>query len=304
MNRITREAYNHLPKGFYHLCFDRLEGRNLFTTNEDYRLGMSGIALSTLKYGVETYAFELMHNHLHDIVRATGAQCMRVFSYLKRRISEQLTKMGLPPLPENYGCLLKPIPNENALRDEIIYTARNPYEKNCCIPGGHKWGSTYLYFNELATLIKGDRVSSISQTRMRSLIGSKEVLPPDWEIHPELGILPSNFVKAKEVMRLFASPKDFHTRLVKEYETAVVIARSLGETVEFSMNEVREIANTELRNTYPGRLFKSISREEKCLVAIKLNERLGLSPLQLSRALYLSELTVSQAIRSKDYGIR
>ena len=104
-------------------------------------------------------------------------------------------------------------------------------------------------------------------------------------------------------MSLFASPKEFLTRLVKEYETAVVIARSLGEEVEFSMNEVREIANTELRNTYPGRLFKSLSREEKCIVAVNLNERLGLSPRQLSQALYLSELTISQAIRSKDYGI-
>jgi len=303
MNRTTREEYNNYPLGFYHLCLDRLEGRKLFYSDNDYRMGMAGMGLSTLKFGVTTYAFELMHNHLHDILRATGEQCMQVFSYMKRRISEQLIKNGYPPLPDNYGCKLRPITNENDLRDQIIYSVRNPYEKGYCVPGGHRWGSSYLYFNELASFIRGEKVSSMSQTRVRAQIGSKETLPPDWEIHPVLGVLPRNFVKAEEVMRLFASPKDFHTRLVKEYETAVVIARSLGEEIEFSMNEVRDIANTELRNTYPGRLFKSLSREEKCIVAVNLNERLGLSPRQLSQTLYLSELTITQAIRSKDYGI-
>ena len=303
MNRSTREEYNNYPLGFYHLCLDRLEGRKLFYSEEDCRMGMAGIALSTLKYNVETYAFELMPNHLHDVLRATGEQCMQVFSFIKRRLSDQLIKNGYPPLPDNYGCKLRPILDDNDLRDQVIYTARNPYEKGFCAPGGHRWGSSYLYFNDMATLIRGDKVSSLSQARVRTLIGSKKSLPPDWEIHPVLGVLPRNFVKAEEVMSLFASPKEFLTRLVKEYETAVVIARSLGEEVEFSMNEVREIANTELRNTYPGRLFKSLSREEKCIVAVNLNERLGLSPRQLSQALYLSELTISQAIRSKDYGI-
>lgn len=304
MNRITKEEYKNMPLGYYHLCFDRLEGRNLFTTDEDYRLGMAGIALSTLKFGVDVFAFDLMPNHIHDVLLGTGEQCMQVFSFMKRRISEQMIKNGLPPLPEDYGCILKPILNDKDLKDQVLYTVRNPYEKDFCGPGGHKWGSGYLYFNQLADIIRGDKVSSLSKAKVRALIGSKEELPPDWEINPVLGILPKCFVKAEEVMRLFESAKDFHTRLVKEYETAVVIARALDEDVVFSMNEIRDIANTELRNEYPGRLFKTLSREEKCRVAVSLNERLGFTPLQLSQALFLSELTISQAIRSKDYGIK
>lgn len=304
MNRTTREQYNDMPLGCYHLCFERLEGRNIFTCDQDYRMGMAGVALSTIKYGVDVFAFELMPNHLHDILRGTGAQCMQVFSFMKRRLSEQMIKNGLPPLPESYGCKLTPILDENSLKDQILYTARNPYEKDFCAPGGHLWGSSYLYFNQFANIIRGEKVSSLSQAKVRALTGSKELLPPDWEIHPILGVLPRCFVKAKEVMRLFGSAKEFHTRLVKEYETAVKIARELDEEVLFSTNEIRDIANTELRNAYPGRLFKSLSKEEKCRVAVSLNDRLGLTPLQLSQAMYMSELTISQAIRSKDYGIK
>lgn len=303
MNRSIRSEYNALPKGDYHLCLDRLPGRWLFYDDDDYRMGMAGVALASLKFQVKFYAFELMPNHGHFVLNGTGEQCMKVFSFLKRRFSEQLLKKGRAPLPEDYGCVLKPLPDKNALVAEILYVARNPYEKDFCVPGGHKWGSSYLYFNELAGVIEGKMVSSLPKNRVRELIASNETLPPGWLIHPVLGILPCNYVKAHEVERLFSSAKEFHTRLVKEYEAVVKIARTLGEDVEFSQSEIRDIVNTELRSSYPGRLFKSLSQEEKCRVAVRLHESMGLDSFVLSRALYLSELAITQAIRSKDYGI-
>lgn len=293
-----------MPLGFYHLCLDRLDGRWIFHDEADYRMGMAAVALSTLKFNVECYAFELMPNHLHDILYGTGRECMRVFAYFKRRLSEMLVSKGYLPLPPDYGCVLIPIEDEDALRSQILYTVRNPYEKGYCGPGGHRWGSGYLYFNELAAFVRGKKVEDLSVRVLRSFTGSRERIPPDWEVHPFLGVLPRCFVKVSEVEELFGSAKAYHTRLVKEYETMVKIGRSLGESVEFSPEELRDIANTELRNSYPGRLFKSLSQEEKCRVAVKLYERLNLTPAQLAPALYLSELAISQAIRSKDYGVR
>jgi len=304
MNRALREQYKALPLGDYHLCFDRLEGRWMFNDDQDYRMGMAGMALATSKFGVKVSCFELMPNHLHCVIRGTGEQCMRVFSFQKRRITEQLIKCGRPPLPDDYGCILKPLPDNDALRAEIIYVVRNPYEKDYCVPGGHKWGSGYLYFNDLAGMVRGEKVSAIQKNVIRAFTGSHETLPPEWEIHPVLGVLPRNYVDVKGVERLFGSAKEYLTRLVKEYETAVKIARSVGEEVEFSANEVKDIVGTELRNTYPGRLFKSLTQEEKCRVAVRLNDHLGLTSSQLASALFISELTISQVLRSKDYGIR
>ncbi len=299
-----RVEYNSLPMGDYHLCLNRLEGRWLFYDDDDYRMGMAGVALASLKFEVKFYAFELMPNHGHFVLNGTGEQCMKVFSFFKRRYSEQLLKKGRAPLPEDYGCLLKPLPSKEALMTEILYLARNPYEKEFCCPGGHRWGSTYLYFNELSGMLGGEKVSSLQIVDIRSITGSRETLPPNWLIHPVLGVLPSNFIDVTEVERLFGSPKEYHTRLVKEYETAVKIARTLGEEVVFSQSEVRDIVNTELRNSYPGRLFKSLSKEEKCRVAVRLHESLSLDTRLMAQAFYLSELTIIQAIRSKDYGIR
>lgn len=304
MTQKERDQYRTLPLGNYHLCFERLESSLLFQSPEDYRLGMASIALAHLKFEVGVYMFELMSNHLHSILRGTGEQCVRTFSFIKRRLSERLVKNGCPPLPEEYGFKLVPIPDDDALKSQIIYSVRNPYEKNSCVPGGHQWGSGYLLFNKLGWYIRGKKVSEMHLAEVRRFIGSNEKLPDDWEIHPDLGLLPRNFVMVKEVEKLFSSPKEYMTRLVKEYEVVVKIARMLDEEVDFSETEVRDIVNTELRNSYPGRLYKNISPEEKCKVAVRLNEMMGLTVPQLSRALYLSEITISQALRSKDYGIR
>lgn len=304
MNRELKEEYKTLPEGDYHLCFDRLEGRLLFTSEEDYRQGMAGVALSTLKFGVDIYAFDLMPNHLHAILHGTGVQCMKMFSFQKRRLSEQLIKSGRRPLPDDYGCKLIPIPDKESLKAQILYCVRNPYEKGYCSPDGHRWGSGYLFFNELACLIPGIPVSSLSLAKVRLYCASREILPPEWEVHPQLGILPRNFVNVEKVEQLFGSVKEYHTRLVKEYEMVVKIARSLDEEVSFSPVEIREIVYSELRNAYPGRPFKSISPEEKCRVAVRLHESHGLDSFQLSHVLHLSELAITQAIRSKDYGIQ
>ena len=166
------------------------------------------------------------------------------------------------------------------------------------------WGSGYLYFNELAQYIAGEQVSKMRSSEVKRITGSNELWPPQWVIHPYLGPLPQNYIAVNEVENLFSSVKEYLTRLVKEYETVVKIAKTLGEDVDFSEAEVRDIVNTELRTSYPGRLFKNISQEEKCRVAVRLNEMMGLTTTQLAKALYMSDLAISQAIHSKDYGIK
>ena len=211
MKRETREEYKNLPLGNYHLCLDRLEDRWIFHSEDDYRMGMAGVALSVLKFGVNIYAFELMPNHTHIILNGTGEQCMKVFSFLKRRLSEMLLKNGRRPMPPDYGCKLIPILDDDTLRAQILYCVRNPYEKDYCGPGGHKWGSGYLYFNELAAVIRGTPASTFSKAALRKIAGSDDLLPPEWEIHPVLGILPCNYIKARAVEELFGSAKEYHT---------------------------------------------------------------------------------------------
>lgn len=304
MERKTRDDYRNFGKAYYHFNLERLEGRNIFTRPEDYRIGMATVALLTLKYNVQIFAFELLPNHAHIVLYSDGPTCLEMFAYIKRRLSKMLADKGEAPLPENYGFRLTPIEDKETLIIQILYTVRNHYEKNFCTPDTYEWGTGYLYFSGISNSIRGQKVSTMSKAEVRRLTGSKEELPGEWEIHSELGVLPRNFVRSDKVMQLFSSAKQYMTRLVKEYEAMVKIATELGETVDFSEEEVQDIVNSYLRSTYPGRLFKSLTQEEKIKSAVQVNDRFGLTPRQLSKALWMSELGISQAIRSKDYGIK
>jgi hypothetical protein len=57
-------------------------------------------------------------------------------------------------------------------------------------------------------------------------------MPDLWHVHPYLGLLPESFVDTTLVERLFPSPKDLQTALVKDYEVYFQIARRLGELYE------------------------------------------------------------------------
>jgi len=265
---------------------------------------MSSIAVASLKYSIRFYGCELMPNHLHMVVSATGSVCNEVFSFLRRRINLFLKEDGFPLLPENYGFKLISIDSRESMQAHLVYLARNAYEKGLCTPCGHKWGSGYLLYNELSWLIRGTKVKDLSQRAIFREWGIRDALPPEWEIHPELGILPSNFIDTDKVRSFFPSVKDYMTRLVKDYESYVRISAGLGETIEWSYPEVRDIVKTAFHQEDPGGRLEDWDNEKKCRLAVKLNDEYGISASFLAKAMGVPERIVLQSLRSKDYGIR
>ena len=290
-----------LPKGYYHLSTDGWRDGLLFHGDDQYKFGMASMALVNLLFPVKIYAFELMPNHLHAVMSATGEQCLKVFYFLKRRINARLLKDGNPPLPEDYWFKLTPIENVKSLEDHVIYVARNAYEKDICVPGGYRWGSDYLLFNELGDVIRGKKEKEIPDSEIKKQIGSDVVLPEDWEIHPELGVLPRNYVQVEKVRGLFTKAKKYMTRLVKDYESFVHVAAKLGETVDWSPEEVEDMVNTTMRSLYPRKWLRELTPDEKGLLAVTLNKRYGLTETAIASAIKLSEHLVKQFLNAKDY---
>lgn len=306
MDKIQRlkKEYHSLPHGYFHLCTDGWQGGRLFHSAAQFAFCVAGIALLTLKYGVQIYAFEVMSNHIHIVLSATGEQCLRCFYFLRRRINKKLRDAGLPCLPEDYWFKLVPIDNKENMRSLLIYLARNQYEKCVCTPCGHMWGTGYLLYNQLAQFLVGTKVKDLPVRHIERLIGSRTPLPSEWEIHPVLGVLPKNFVNTGKVQKLFPSVKDFMTSLVKDYESIVHIADSLGETIQWSVEEADDIINRLCNQLFPYKEIYTLSADEKCRIAVQADSRYHLPPSLMSRILKLPKHIISQTLRSKDYGQR
>ena len=299
-----RREYNTLPKGVYHLCTDGWKGGKLFHTREQFVFGMATIALTATMFYVAIYAFVLMPNHIHLLIHASGETCVDIFNFIKRRTSSRLRLDEYPPLPEDYWMKVKPIPDKNAMAQEVLYLARNAYEKDFCIPCAYPWSSCYLFFSQMAPYFRGQKVKDIPTVRLREMLGSGKVLPESWEIHPELGVLPGNYVKTNAVISLFGTAKNFMTRLVKEYETFVHISKELGEELDFSKNECDDIVYGKANTMFPGKLLKDLTHEEKGRLAVELERQYNFSIETLANYLRMNERTVRQLIVSKDYGYR
>jgi hypothetical protein len=258
------------------------------------------IGLIGLKYNLKIYAFVLMPNHIHLIIEGTGADCLKAFDYLRLKLSVRLKRDGYPPLPEGYWFKLVKIDDEEQLKREIIYVLRNPLEKGAGTVGGYLWGSGWLHFSNIAQAIGGTRADEMSKRSKSKYFTSELAIPGHWRVHPYLGLLPDSFVDTSLIEKLFPSPKDLQTALVKDYEVYFQIASRLGELCEFNKAEIAGIVNQTLQKRFGGRNLGDLTEQDKGKLAIILNREFGLTSYQISTSIYMKEVVVRQFLSSKE----
>ena len=229
-----------------------------------------------------------------------GEHCVAVFDYVKRRINKRLIEDGHTPLPDDYDFRLIPVGDEDQMRNNVVYIARNASEVLNIRPGTYLFGSSLVFYSEVSRLFETVRAGDLSARALRNMFKTWLPIPPDRPIHPGLGmVLPQGFVDFDVLYKVFPTAKEYETRLVKDYEAFVEIADQVGEEIVFSLEEARDIVDKELLKS--GRSLSSLSADEKCELAVQLNRRFRLDALTLSRVIFLPARVISQALRSKRY---
>ena len=299
--RKAREEYRTLGKGYYHFCTDGWKEGNIFNTVAQYAYGMVLIGLISLKYSIIIYDFTLMPNHIHIIMSGTGETALEAFGYLKRKLNKMLEADGYKTLPEEYSFKLEPVKDKDQMRSLILYIARNHYEKQFAVPGGWPWCSTYLHFSILGSLLEGTKAKDMSARELMRWTGTRADIPGHWQFHPVLGLLPASFVDHRLVRKLFKGPKDYQTRLVKEYESFVNISRSVEEEIEFDRREVNDIVGSVLRTEFEGKPLSGLDGIDKGRLCVVLTDKYGLPPESIADALGISAYLVNQFLRAKDF---
>lgn len=300
--RKERQEISNLKKGYYHLSTDGWKEGYLFHTKEQYAYAMTVIGLLVLQFDIVIYSFSLMPNHIHILLSGNGEACLKAFDYLRNKLSARLQKDGYPPIPDDYWFKLTPVEDQEQMKNNFIYVDRNAYELQICVPTGYAWSSSYLHYSQLGAIIKGRRADTFSKRELETLTGSRTAIPPHWEFHPTLGLLPSSFIDNKLFLRLFNNPKDYESRLVKDYEAFVKIGKLLDETPQFSEGEINDIVEQLVLNLYPGRRIKQLSNDEKGRLSIILMKNYAFTAETIASALKVSEHIVNQWLRAKDYG--
>lgn len=295
-----RAEYKTWKKGYYHLCTDGKKGI-ICHDEAEYVYLVNTISLLNLLFPVAVHVYEVMRSHLHLLVSGRGAACVAVFDYIKRRINKRLREDGYPPLPADYDFRLIPIEDEDQMRNNVIYMARNASQVMNIRPGSYLFGSTMAFYSDVARLFETVRAGDLPVRALRKMFNTLLSIPPERLIHPGLGMaLPQGFVDTVVLHKIFPTATEFETRLVKDYEAFVEIADKVGEEIVFTVEEAHSIVDMELVKA--GRMLADLSSEERCRMAVELNRRFRLDALTLSKVLFIPARFISQALKSKRYG--
>ena len=290
-----RAEYKTWKKGYYHLCTDGKKGI-ICHTEAEYVYLVNSISLLNLLFPVTVHVYEVMRSHLHLLISGRGAACVAAFDYIKRRINKRLREDGYPPLPADYDFRLIPIEDENQMRNNAIYMARNASQVTNIRPGSYLFGSSMVLYSDVSRLFETVRAGDLSVRTLRKMFNTVLSIPPERPIHPGLGMaLPQGFVDMGVLYKIFPSATEFETRLVKDYEAFVEIADKVGEEITFTVEEARSLVDMELMKA--GRLLANLSSEERCKLAIDLNRRFRLDALTLSKVLFIPARVISQALK-------
>lgn len=294
-----RAEYKSWKKGYYHLCTDGKKG-TICHDDAEYVYLVNTISLLDRLFPVKVHSYEVMRSHLHLLLSGRGKDCVAVFDYVRGRINKRLVRDGHPPLPEDYDFKLIPVENEDQMRNNSVYIARNASEALNICPGGYLFGSSMAFYSEIPRLFEMVRAGDMSVRALKKLFQTHVSIPPDRLIHPGLGmVLPQSFVDMDVLYKVFPTAKEYETRLVKDYEAFVEIADLVGEEIVFSVEEAKDIVRQTLM--LEGRNLSDLSNDDRCALAVRLNKKYRLDAITLSQAVFIPVRVISQALRSKKY---
>ena len=281
------------------MCTDGKKG-TICHDETEYVYLVNTISLLDLLFPVKVHTYKVMRSHLHLLLSGRGKDCVAVFDYVRRRINKRLVKDGHPPLPEDYDFKLIPVMDEDQMRNNAIYIARNASEVQNIRPGGYLFGSSMVFYSEIPRLFETVRAGDLSVRTLKKMFQTHVSIPSDRLIHPGLGmVLPQSFVDMSVLHKVFPTAKEYETRLVKDYEAFVDIADQVGEEIVFSVEEAKDIVRQELM--MEGRNLSDLSNDDRCALAVRLNKKYKLDAITLSQAVFIPARVISQALKSKKY---
>ena len=154
-----RAKYRTWKKGYYHLCTDGKRGI-LCYDDAEYAHLVNVIAVLDRKFPVKVHFYEVMRSHVHLLLSGRGTDCVDAFDYLKYRASRRLREDGHPSLPKDYDFKLIPIEDEDQMRRNIVYMARNAFEVKDVVPVSvpRTQGSSGCTAEELAAILCSKKV--------------------------------------------------------------------------------------------------------------------------------------------------
>ena len=287
---------------FYHVCTNGLEENVIIKDDEDYRIALNYLAITSLKTGVFLICYCWMSNHFHFLIACPDkTEALSFIRYYKKLYSTYLhSKYGTKAALHGVEDSISQIDTLRYLQNCIAYILRNPVAARVCARiEDYKWSSIDCYFRDKGTS-RLHRLSEFSERKKRLILRSHG-FPQlnDLYIDDRGCIANQSFVRGHIVERAFwNSGRAFLNGLGRcndvqmEYE---LVCRPLLGVNDAEMNRVVEGL---VRARYPGKQIQDLSVASRCNLVKHIYFGNKTTVPQLARVLGLSRELVRKVLLS------
>ena len=258
---------------FWHIATPGNLTEIIFTCSDDFRFGMTQLAIGTVKCGLKSYAFQMMTNHLHDIAGAPSPQpCIDLLEFMASRIKRYSASKGRPLDLSAFICDPLPIMTLQSLRNNIVYTHRNGYVIDTSkTPFSCPWGSAPLYFGEDIENLKSLKYNALTVREQRLITNSRTIELPEYFTVRNGAISPESICDWRTGRSFFRDAHQYLNMLTKNYEAYAEFASLLGDSVSLTDEEMYSAACSLAKEKYNARVPSQLSDGAKVEIARKLH---------------------------------
>ncbi len=282
---------------FWHLCTPG-EGQELiFKTSEDFKFGITSMAMALLEtraagLKMKIYSFALMSNHVHVMAAGSDEACMEFFRIWKMRLKRYFA--GGVDL-YLFECRLIPIENLNWLRNEIAYIHRNGFVNNLReTPVSYEWSTGMYFFNPAVRSIPSVKVSELSYRGRQQLFKSRVSYEFDGLSVISGYISPLSFCEIAQGEFLFRDAHKYFYAISRKGEAYSLIAKQLGDRVFLNDEEMYGTVCRKAKELYNVDSLKSLSPSARMDMARTMHRDYNASNGQIQRMLRLEKSVVSE----------
>jgi REP element-mobilizing transposase RayT len=263
--------------------------QNIFNSDEEFRLGMLTLAVSTcLCPDVEMIAFELMNNHLHLILSGSKDACMTLFSSYSQRIRMIYTRAKKVLDWRAFKAELIPIETLEALRNEIIYTHRNAYIANGNFnPFSYPWGSGHAYFNFRHSSLPIISFDSLTYQERRKITHCRDISPFGKLKFSDGSVYVPSFCNITLGESFFVDSRSYFNSLTRKAEAFSLIAERLKEKVFLTDDEMYHVTVKYVRDKFDTQNLSLLTPDQRLTTAKELRYRYNANLQQIRRLLKL-----------------
>lgn len=280
---------------YWHLCTPGQFTEILCETREDYVFYMNLIAIATAVTGVKIITFQVMSNHFHFILEGPECLCQEFFKRIKNRMLRYYPAENRYKNLVDFTAKVLPIPDLVALRNEVVYTNRNGYLIDPrYTPFSYPWGSGNLFFNPYARLLDSQPYSSLSDREKKSLCKSRLlVLPEGYRVRNGV-IVPESYCSYSKGEALFRDAHHYFASVSKNYEAYSAVAKSLGEEIILTDEEMFAMVVTKSKREYGENRPSMLPQNVKLDYARMMRQDYYASEGQIQRILKLDRKDIGE----------